>query len=136
MPITDSWEPRAVVATSEPLQQLRERITGVLLAVARTRSTITYSALAAMVGFDMARATDRRVLGEILDSIATWSYDDRLVVLAVLVVLQKENMPSGRMDASNPSGFYAWAKAQGFDISDPYKLVLREQGKVYNAFSV
>ena len=36
-------------------------------------------------------------------------------------------MPSGRRDAGNPSGFYAWCAENGIDISDPYRLVVEEQ---------
>ena len=64
--------------------------------------------------------------------IAIFSRDEWGILLPSIAVGKGENMPSGRMDPANPSGFYAWCSQNGIDISEPYKLVIEEQRKVYN----
>lgn len=109
-----------------------ERALGVLLGVGSKRGTITYTTLARVLGLDIKRASERATLGAVLGRVASFGREEWGILLPSIAVGKGENIPSGRTDPSNPSGFYAWCAQNGVDIADPYKLVVNEQRKVYN----
>lgn len=117
------------------MDTLSERTLGILLGVAQKRSTITYTRLGDLLGLRMDWNRDRARLGTILFEVNQISDQDWSVLLAVLAVGKADNMPSGRPDPGNTSGFYAYAELAGRDISDPRKLVMTEQAKIYKRFA-
>jgi hypothetical protein len=66
-------------------------------------------------------------LGEVGDfSLAEWG-----IALPAIVVGKRDGLPSGRMDAADPSGFWAWCRDHGIDTSNPPHIALEHQAKVY-----
>ncbi len=110
----------------------QERTLGILLGVGMKRGTVTYSALAERIGLNLGWANHRAELGVILGELATYTSAEWGILIPAIAVGKGDNMPSGRTDPANPSGFYAWCAHHGIDISNPYKLVIDEQRKVYN----
>lgn len=109
------------------------RTTGVLMALARNRQTITYTNLAELLGLKLDWQSRRAYLGRLLDAVADFSYREWRVVLPALVVGQRSNMPSG--DPSKPSGFWAWLTHNGFDFEEcEAELLLKLQGKAFVFF--
>lgn len=108
-----------------------QQVYGLLQAVARQRATITYGEVAEILGLNLGLSKYRAEMGDILREVAEASYAEYRVVLTAIVVGGMDGMPSGRQDPSNPSGFYAWMQSEGFDISNPHKLVAAQQAKVY-----
>jgi hypothetical protein len=111
---------------------IQERTLGVLLGVAAKRGTITYTALGRILGLKMEWARDRAILGEHLGAVADYGRAEWGILLPSVAVGKGDNMPSGRTDPANPSGFYSWCQQHGVDISNPHKLVIDEQRKAYN----
>ena len=117
-------------------ETLIERTLGILIGVAQHRSSITYTNLSNILGMDMDNPQSRFHLGVILGAVGDRSMHEWGIVLPVLAVGRKDNMPSGRRSLANPSGFYAWCDARGWSISDPRSLVANETYKVYTYFGV
>jgi hypothetical protein len=108
-----------------------ERVLGILLGLATKRSTITYTALGQLLGLNMSWQRDRAELGVLLGEVAEYGLKEWGILLPAIAVGKGDNLPSGRREPENPSGFYGWCAENGIDISDPYKLVVTEQRKVY-----
>jgi hypothetical protein len=107
-------------------------VTGVLLGCAAKRATVTYTTLAKILGLNLGWQSHRAQLGEILGDVSARSQRDWGFLLSALAVGKGDNMPSGRTDPDNPSGFYGIARDLGLDLENPEQLVISEQRKAYN----
>lgn len=76
-----------------------------LLAVARSGTTTTYSAVAGLVGLDMESPADRNRISEILDGISEGEHNAGRPLLSVVVIRNDRNMPG--------DGFFTMARRVG-----------------------
>lgn len=104
---------------------------GLMWDAAYRRSTLTYTQVLNFLGMKVSWSSDRYMLGDWLYSTADYSKAEWGIVLATLVVSKGDGMPSGRPDPADPSGFWSWAVVNGYDISDPRRLVLKEQARCF-----
>jgi hypothetical protein len=110
---------------------------------ARLRMTVTSQQLMARLfappmrlsGVESSPAGNVAELQVALSRVTEVSLERLGVNVSALVVTAKTNRPGGRHDADDPSGFYLPMARHGYDVTDPDKLVLDEQGRVYAAFA-
>jgi hypothetical protein len=101
----------------------------ILEQMARERRTLTYTGFAqrfTTTEIDMMNADHRASIGSLLDAVAEQTEAEDKGILPVLVVKKKNNRPS--------NGFFKFAKKYGRDTSNPDRLVLDEQARVFNAY--
>lgn len=113
------------------LNGMERELLGILKRVALDKSVIYYSAVAKLLGLNMAYANERMSLGIALDSIGTYCWHEWKITLNVLVVGKADHLPSGRSDPADPSGFYDWAVRNGLNVSNPAALVHELSQKAY-----
>jgi hypothetical protein len=110
---------------------------------ARQRTTVTKQQLltrlfkspVSLTGVESSPAGDIAKLQVAIAEVTEISLARLRVNLCALVVEPKTNRPSGRHDPVDPSGFYKAMRDHGRDVSDPDRLALDEQGRVFALFS-
>ena len=110
---------------------------------ARQRTTVTMQQLlsrlfkspVSLTGVESSPAGDIAKLHVAIADVTEISLTRLRVNLCALVVEPKTNRPSGRHDPADPTGFYKAMRDNGHDISDPDRLALDEQGRVFALFA-
>jgi len=101
----------------------------ILEQAARERCSFTYTRFArrfTTTEIDMMNADHRARIGPLLDAVAEQTEAEGKGILPVLVVKKQTNRPS--------KGFFKFAEKCGRNTSNPDRLVLDEQAKVFNAY--
>jgi hypothetical protein len=112
--------------TREEWADARHRMTGVLIDVARSRSTITYGELAARV-FHPLYSPRSPVLHELLREVCTEQDAERGIMLGSVVVRRDSGIPGG--------GYFRFAAdALGRDVSDPERFWRVEVARVWDSY--
>ena len=110
---------------------------------ARQRATVTMQQLlkrlfkspVSLTGVESSPAGDIAKLHVAIAEVSESSLARLGVNLCALVVEPKTNRPSGRHHPTDPTGFYKAMRDRGHDISDPDRLALDEQGRVFALFA-
>ena len=110
---------------------------------ARQRSTVTmdqvmarlFSSPVSLTGVESSPAGDIAKLHVAVAEVTDISLARLGVNLCALVVTPKTNRPAGRHHRDDPTGFYLAMARHGYDVSDPDRLALDEQGRVYARFA-
>jgi hypothetical protein len=102
---------------------------GVLLCSAHHRSLITYTVLGNLIGLP----TGTKEIGEVLDEVADYTYEQFGIVLPAIVVTRQDGLPGGRRSDMR-SGFWAWTDKHT-ELSnkwpDDRSLVMELQRRVF-----
>jgi 5-methylcytosine-specific restriction protein B len=105
-----------------------EKTYAAILQAARARRFISYGDLAAASGVPWPLA--RRLIPQHLGQLVTLAHE-RGWPMPSAIVVNKDDVATGRLEGSAREGFLAAARDAGFDVADPEQFVKDQQEKIF-----